>query len=65
MPDRVSFFGMETNSATGRSSRHPLSSQPRRLTKSRKLRGSGTTYMPCGNHISRRCGSGELPPTRR
>jgi hypothetical protein len=41
MPDRASFFGMETSSATGRSRRHPLSWQPRRLTKSRKLRGSG------------------------
>jgi hypothetical protein len=65
MPDRASCFAMETSSATGRSSRHPLSWQPRRLTKSRKLRGSGTTYMHCGTSMSRRCGSGELSPTRR
>jgi len=59
MPDRASFFGMETSSATGRSSRHPLSWQLRRFTKSRKLWRSGTTYMHCGTSMSRRCGSGE------
>jgi hypothetical protein len=63
--DRASFCGMETSSATGRSSRHPLSWQLRRLTKSRKLRGSRTNSMGSRTSMSRRCGSGELSPARR